>query len=361
MFKSHVLHIVPTLKAGGMELALSRIVNGLLPEGITHSIVVLKGDPIISNRFDPSVRIHCLHSYPNDISILLRLRRLLKKESPTVIHARNLAAWPEIWLANLTIWPVAPLIFSFHGVAEAKPLPWRWRIMSQILARFTNQVFTVSQGSKRFLTDHVGLTQKQVTVIPNGVDTKRFCPLVKTSDRQEFVIGTLGSLTPVKNQALLMRACHRLIEQGINLRLEIAGEGSEKSALEQLIRDLGVSEKIQLIGGVIDTPSFLQNLDIFALPSDSEAHPNALSEAMACGLPCIASAVGGIPEILDQGQAGLIFEPADEIGLAEGLLRLINDPVLRKSLGTIARNQSCERYSMDIMLKNYRELYLRYS
>jgi len=342
-------------------MALSRVVNSLLTEGITHTIVVLKGEAVIRDQFDPGVDIRCLHAQPNDPSVPLQFRRLIQEVRPTVIHARNLSAWPEVALARLSVWPVVPLIFSFHGMAEAKPLPWRWRLASRVLARTTDFVFTVSQGAKQFLIDHVGLSASRVTVIPNGVDTTRFYPLAKAPDNQKYRVGTLGSLTPVKNQVLLVRACHRLIQEGINLRLEIAGEGPERPALENLIKLLDIAEKVQLVGHIADTPAFLRKLDVFALPSDSEAHPNALSEAMACGLSCIASRVGGIPEILDQGRAGMIFDPRDEKGLADGLKTLLVNQSVSQELGVAAWKYTCEQYSMEVMLERYRKLYLSLS
>ena len=361
MSKIHVLHVVPTLGAGGMEMALSRVVNGLQADGISHSIVVLKGEAIIREQFDPAVNIHCLHAQPRDAGLLLQLRRLIQTERPSVIHARNLSAWPEVALARLSLLPHVPLVFSFHGLAGTAPLSSRWRLTCRVLARITNSVFTVSQGAKDFLVDQAGLSANKIAVIPNGVDTTRFFPLPPCDTQPTFRVGTLGSLTPVKNQALLIRACHRLSEAGVNLRLEIAGEGRERAALEALILSLGMTDHVSLLGHVADTPAFLRSLDAFVLPSFSEAHPNALSEAMACGLPCIGSRVGGMPEILNQGQAGILFDSDDENALTDALKSLIGDPALRQRLGQAALKRTCEKYSMDVMLDNYRSLYRRLS
>jgi glycosyltransferase involved in cell wall biosynthesis len=356
----HVLHVVPTLGPGGLEFALARIINGLLPRGLSHSIVVLKGEAVISDRIDPSVRIHCIHAGAHDPSVPLRLRRLIIDESPSVIHARNLGAWPEIAVARLLTFPLVPLIFSFHGVAEARPVSPRWRFLSRILAKLTTQLFTVSEGSKHFLVDHVGLRERDIAVIPNGVDTARFSPRCNALRIESPLrIGTVGSLSPVKNQALLIRACHRALLQGIDLTLVIAGEGRERPALEKLILTLGITEKVHLLGHVTDTPAFLNSLDIFVLSSDSEAHPNALSEAMACGLPCIASRVGGVAEITDQGRAALLFERGDEEALAAHIADFASAPGKRLAFGKAALDVTLARYSMDVMLSRYLDLYQR--
>ena len=344
-----------------MEMALSRIVNGLSAEGFVHTIVVLKGEAIIRAQFDPSVAIHCLHATARDVSLPFRLRRLIRSARPSAIHVRNLPAWPEIALARWTVLPLVPLIFSFHGLAEARPLPGRWRLMARALARASSFVFTVSEGSKRFLVDQVGLRAGHVAVIANGVDTTRFHAASVPATGPGLRIGTLGSLSAVKNQALLIRACKRLVDDGVDLSLDIAGEGPLRADLERLIASLGLGQRVRLPGHLADTPAFLRALDVFVLPSDSEAHPNALSEAMACGVPCIASRVGGVPEIVDQGRAGLIFEPGDEDGLVERLKTLAASAERRRTFGAAALQRTRDCYSMDVMMRNYRALYLRLS
>lgn len=353
----HVLHVVPTLKAGGMEMALARIANGLLAEGITHSVAVLKGDAIIAEQFDPRVRIHCLHARPYDWSVPLQLRRLIVAESPQLIHARNPGAWPEVALARLGVCPRVPLVFSFHGLADAKPLPWRWRVSMRLLARTSSHLFTVSRRSRQFLAGQVGLPAAAIAVIPNGVDGARFAPRSCAANAGTLVLGTLASLTPVKNQALLLRAGARLLRAGVDLRVDIAGEGPQRAALEELIRALGIGDSVRLLGLVADTPAFLRSLDVFVLPSASEAHPNALAEAMASGLACVASDVGGIREILDEGRAGLLFPAGDEDRLVDAMHKLVADPSLRRALGEAARDHVCREYAMAKMLARYRDLY----
>lgn len=361
MSKIHVLHVVPTLRAGGMEMALSRITNGLLEEGFSHSIVVLKGEPIIQAMFDPAIKIHCVRASTNSFAVSLRLREILKQERPSVIHARNFGAWPEIAMARLTVLPKVPLIFSFHGVTDPAAPPWRWRMTLRLMQTISTYVYAVSHGAKAYLTEKVGLSGAGIAVIPNGVDTSRFFPQPKTANSSPLTLGTLGSLTPVKNQALLIRAVRRLLETGLDLRLLIAGEGPLREELEALIAELGVAEQVQLVGQISDTPTFLHSLDMFVLPSNSEAHPNALSEAMACGLPCIGSRVGGIPEILGQGQAGALFEVGDEAGLAETIRSLAQNEVRRQSLGQAALELTLQNYSLPVMLQRYQALYRRFS
>lgn len=336
---------------------MSRVINGLLPLGITHTIVVLKGDAIIRDCIDPKVSIHCLHAGAKDIDVPWRLHRLLQSEKPALIHARNLGAWPEIAVARLLTRPAVPLVFSFHGLAEARPVSRKWRLLSRCLARWTSRVFSVSEASKQFLVDHIGLRAAAIDVIPNGVDTQRFYPRQPRLTHEVLRIGTVGSLLPVKNQALLLRACGALLAQGTRLRLEIAGEGPLRAELQAHCLRLGIADNVVFLGEVADVPGFLNSLDVFVLPSDSEAHPNALSEAMACGLACVATAVGGVPEIVDQGRAARLVPRGDQEALARVLGDLLADPDTRQRLGLAARQFASHHHSMDTMLQRYRALY----
>jgi glycosyltransferase involved in cell wall biosynthesis len=358
----HVLHIFPTLGIGGMELVMSRVVRELTWQGIRHSVVCLKGEPTIRDRFADSVPIYCMHAKPNDLTVPWRLWQLLRSVQPTVIQALNWSAWPDVALARLALPNPPPLIFGFHGLDISGPMPFRRRLASQLLAGITTKMFTVSEASKRLLIEHVGLPKNRVDVIPNGIDTTQLCPPNNVSKNNgTIVIGTVGSLSPVKNQSLLIRACAQLLKTGAHVDLCLAGEGSERPRLTQLTKSLGIGDHVHLLGHIEDIPGFLQNLDIFVLPSNSEAHPVALLEAMACELPCVATSVGGVAEILDYGRFGRVVKPEDEAGLVCAIAELAKNQKLRYILGRTARNRVCEEYSSHQMINAYSSMYRQVS
>ena len=353
----HVLHVVPTLTVGGMELAMSRVTRALANNGMRHSICCLKGEAAIRSRFDASVRIHCLRGEPNDPMLPLRLRRLIRRLRPTIIHARNWGAWPDVALARLTTRPRVPLVFSFHGMDRPGPMPPRRRLACRALAGITTHLFTVSEASKRMLVEDVGLPARRIDVIPNGVDTGRFSPSPPRPERRPLVVGTVGSLTLVKNQGVLIRACARLVAAAIDVIVRLAGRGPEKKELSDLARSLRIHDRVRFAGHVEDVPAFLRDLDVFVLPSAAEAHPNALLEAMSCGLPCVASAVGGVPEMLEGGRCGVLVAPNDPAGLADALAQLARCPQRRFELARAARHRVCRQYGMDRMIGRYADLY----
>ena len=286
--KIHILHVLPTLGVGGMELALARVIKGLSSEQFRHSIVCLKGEPELSEYLTDDVNIYSMHAKPNEPALILRLLRTLRKIRPDLIHARNWSAWPEVTLARMLYNYSIPVVFSFHGFDAAGRVPFRRRLISKILSMVTDQIFTVAEVSRTIMANSLGINAARISVIPNGIETGKFYP-VKTGKEHQgtMVIGSVGNLTPVKNHVLLVEACSELVRRGFNIKITIAGTGPEKEKIIALAESLGIRRCIELQGYVKDIPGFLNQLDIFVLSSLSEAHPNALLEAMACGLPKI--------------------------------------------------------------------------
>lgn len=356
-----VLHVVSGLLPGGLELMLSHLVTGLTKPGFRHSVACLKGEAVIRDRFPPSTSIFCLRSTPNEPTLPWRLWRLIHRLRPTVIHASNWAAWPDIAVARLITWPMIPLIFCFHGTESAGPMPLRRRLAFRALSRITTHLLTVSDASKRMLVRDLGWPVNRVGVIPNGVDTARYRPGRMRTRRRRFVVGTAGRLSPVKNHPLLLRACAAAIERGLDAELLIAGQGKLREHLRDLAQSLGIADRLRLPGFVTDVPAFLRRLDLFVLTSDAEQHPLALIEAMACGLPCVATRVGSVDAVLDGGRCGRIVEPRDASSLAAEILELAGDRDLRWRLGRTARQHVCRNYSMEQMIAAYEDLYRRLS
>ena len=354
----HVLHVVPGLGPGGMELAMARVVSGLNDAGMRHSIVCLKGEPEIADLLPEWTAIYCFHARPNEPQLPIRLARLVRRIKPNVIHARNWGAWPDMALGRLFAWPFVPMIFSFHGLGEAGYMPWRRRMASKILVHAMTHLFTVSRQSRDMLMKHWGWPKDRTEVIPNGVDTRRFSPCTGPRSNR-LVIGSVGNLRTVKNHALILRACARLVADGVELEIRIAGEGDQREPLTRLAESLGLSYRLQLNGLTEDVPGFLNGLDIFVLSSDSEQHPNALNEAMACGVASIATRVGCVEDLLNDGRCGRIIEPGDVDGLAMALRELVSDESFRCNFAEAGLKRVRAHYSLDIMLGRYRELYLR--
>lgn len=347
-----VLHVLPTLGVGGLELATARVARGLLARGVCSHVLCLDGESRIDAELG-QMPVHCLGGRRG----VGPVAQVVRQVAPDVVHARNWGAWPDAALACLAEGRSRRLVFSFHGLDRPPPMPLRRRLAFRALAKVTAEVFTVSHASRRLLVEHVGLSAARVKVIPNGVDTLRFSPGPQRAEAG--VIGTVGSLTAVKNHRLLIDVLARLRRQGLPVSLRIAGGGPLRGELERAARAAGVAELVEMPGPVDDVPGFLRGLDVFVLTSDSEQHPNALLEAMACGLPCVATDVGGVREVLGGGDYGALAAPGDAQALTDAVAHLLRDAARRRELALASRGRVQQAYSLAAMLDAYDTMYRR--
>jgi glycosyltransferase involved in cell wall biosynthesis len=192
--------------------------------------------------------------------------------------------------------------------------------------------------------------------IPNGIDVARFHPLDVTRPLRRLV--TVARLRPEKGHDTLLEAAVRIVEVFPDVRLTIVGDGPLRADLEARVAGLGLEGRVRLAGHQEDVAAELREHDVFVLPSRSEAFPNSVIEAMATGLPVVASAVGGIPELVDHGRNGLLVPPGQSGELAEAVIGLLRRPSFARALGRKARVDVLTRYSFDRMVHQFEALYL---
>jgi len=354
----HVLHVISTLGAGGTELTMARVIRGLRSP-MRHSIACLRGPCHIGEYLPGETDIHCLDARPNEPQLPLRLARLMRAVRPSVVHARNWGAWPDTAVGRLLARPAPPLVFSFHGQGDSPSVPLRRRLASRVLVRMTTHLFTLSEQSRRMLAAVWGWPAGRVEVIPNGVDTERFSPGDAPRSSGRLAVGMVGNLRAVKNHALAIRACAQLAGRGVDLELRLAGTGPLRDNLAALAASLGFGDRLKPAGSVADVPDFLRRLDVFLLTSDSEQHPNSLTEALACGVASIATRVGCVEELLDGGRCGRIVPPGDVEALTAALAEVLAGPSLRRQYTSAGREHVVAHYSLDRMLRAYEAMYRR--
>jgi glycosyltransferase involved in cell wall biosynthesis len=205
-----------------------------------------------------------------------------------------------------------------------------------------------------------GVANERIANIANGIDLSRFAagatnPRLPGSRR---VITTVANLRPGKGHDVLLNAAARVARRIPDVQFQIVGDGSERRQLEQQAATLRISAQVSFLGHRGDVPAILQHSDVFAFPSFMEASPNAVIEAMAAGLPIVATRVGGIPELIEDGRNGLLVPPGDDRALAAGLLRLIERPQLAARVADAARQTVDARFSFDRMVGEFQELFL---
>jgi len=196
----------------------------------------------------------------------------------------------------------------------------------------------------------------KIAVIPNGLSSDQFDsrPLTQEPLRKVVVV---ANLRQEKGHDVLIDAAVRVVARHPDARFEIVGGGPELEALLARVDARRLRHAFAFLGHRDDVPARLANADIFVLPSRSEAFPNAVLEAMAAGLPIVASGVGGILELVDHGRTGLLADAGDADGLANGILTLMSNPSLAYLLGTAAREEAASRYSFDRMVASFDALY----
>jgi L-malate glycosyltransferase len=217
-------------------------------------------------------------------------------------------------------------------------------------------VVVANSSAGRAHLEREGVPSSRIRVIPNGIAADRFRPTSRVQPVQTIV--TVANLRREKAHDVLLRAAALLVPTHGNLRFVIAGEGPCASALRALAASLRLDGHVEFLGHVTDVPALLGRADAFVLPSLTEAFPNAAMEAMAAGLPVVASAVGGLLDLIDHGHTGLLAPAGDPSALAAAISTLVSDPVRAARLGAAAREHVASRYSFDRMVRSFEDLYL---
>jgi sugar transferase (PEP-CTERM/EpsH1 system associated) len=373
------LHVLLSLEPGGLENGVVNVINGLDPARFESQVCCLKNAGEFARRIsDPGVRVHEMGWLGgNDLRMPLRLARLFRASGADIVHTRNAESF-FYGFAGAKLARVPALVHSEHGRTFSDR---RARFAAQrLMTRYTDAVFAVSGQLKADLVRHVGIPADAIEVLYNGVDLGRFCrgapqavaqqtgaPVdARAAVRREWgiepealVVGSVGRLVAVKNYALLLRAfaAAGLARRGGHVVL--AGEGAERAALEALAQSLGIRAHVHLLGHREDVHRLLPGFDLFVLPSVSEGMSNTLLEAMAAGVPPLASDVGGNAEIVRAGIDGRIFASGDEPALVRELVALEASPALRAALGAAARERVQSAFDIRAMVERYERLYER--
>jgi sugar transferase (PEP-CTERM/EpsH1 system associated) len=354
----HICHVVLSLRPGGLENGVVNVVNGLDPDRFRSTVVCLQeaGDFARRIRGDAASIIEMGLRPGNDFAMPFRLARTFRELKADVVHTRNAEAC-FYGIAGAKMSGVRATIHSEHG----RDFPEKWHrawLQRRLLSGVTCS-FAVSECLKRELVKEIGLSPDRLRVLYSGVDTAKFSPGTKAGaarDRNEIVIGSVGRLVEVKNYPLLVRALARLSET-VKCRMVLVGSGPMEQPISDLAGELGVSDRLTLLGHSDEISALMQGFDIFVLPSFNEGVSNTLLEAMAAGVSIVASDVGGTPELLRNGRDGLLFRSGDVEQLVGHLARLSSDESLRKSLADSARQRVQAEFSMASMLSRYEQLY----
>lgn len=369
-----VMHLVYSFDVGGLENGVVNLINRMPAAEFRHSVVALtRCVPAFCRRIqrDDVEFISLEKPAGHGIKLYPRLFRLFAEQRPAIVHTRNLAALEAVVPARAAGVPVR--IHGEHGwdVSDPHGLRRKYRVLRRVYRPFVSHYIALSGDLARYLAAGVGVPEQRLSRICNGVDTQRFQPAADgraplagspyASDPALCVVGTVGRLQAVKDQVNLVRAFARLAAAGRaefdGLRLAIAGDGPLRREVEAAIVEGGVGSRLWLAGERTDVPDVMRGLDLFVLPSRAEGISNTILEAMACGLPVVATAVGGNPELVVPGDTGALVPAADDRALADAIASYAVDPALRRRHGEAGRRRVEAEFSLDGMVERYRALY----
>ena len=224
------------------------------------------------------------------------------------------------------------------------------RRLGTIVSRFTHVTLANSAEARRGVIKDYRLDPERVVVLENGIDLNRFDSIrpfqPRGGSRGKRVVGMLANLRPVKDPHLFIQAASKLARDHQDVVFRIAGDGESREELEQLAESLGVRDRVEFLGSVLDVPAFLSQLDVAVLSSRSEGLSNALLEYMASGRPTVATSVGGNEELIEDGVDGVLVPAGDPDGMARAIGRLLCDTDLARKLGEAAREKVGARFSL---------------
>lgn len=369
-----VVHVVHALRMGGLENGLVNLINRTPPERYRHAVICMTQHDRFAQRIQrPGVELFGLEKRAGkDPGAYLRLWRLLRRLRPDILHTRNLAtvdAHVPAFLAG-----VPGRIHGEHGrdMVDLHGANRRYRLLRRALRPLIHQWVPLSSDLEHYVRDAVGVPAGRITRICNGVDLERFRPDATARGRlraearwpdDALVLGWVGRMEPVKNPLGLVDAFAALVGAtggaGSDLRLALVGDGSQREAVAAAVDTAGLGERVWLPGARDDVPALLAAFDVFVLPSLAEGISNTILEALACGVPVVATGVGGNADLIGDEGCGSVVPADDTAALTEALRARVGEPDRLPAARAAARRRAEREFGIDGMVAAYLDLYDR--
>ncbi|HWR17307.1 MAG TPA: glycosyltransferase [Terriglobales bacterium] len=364
-----ILQVVTRLGVGGAEHGMLNIMAGLQNDGIEQQICTMRGvEPGLmwTDRVKAEVLVAAESASRLRLDVA-RLVRIFREVRPAIVHSRNWGCLEAVVAARIAGVPVA--IHSEHGyeLDMLEGMPMRRRLFRAAAFRMAQAVFAVTKDLRDFHAKQAFCPAKRIGVIYNGVNVDKFKPMpdARRDARQELgissttcVFGTIGRLVPIKDQQTLLISVANLAGQGMDVAAMIVGDGPLQQELRAIAeRHPALQGRAHFTGARTDTPRLLNAMDAFVLPSISEGMSNTLLEALATGLPLVATKVGGNPEVLGNDKCGSVFAPRDIGALSQILAELAGNAERRGVMGGNSRRRAVSTFSLEKMVSSYRDLY----
>ena len=368
-----VAHVVYQFSTGGVENGVVNLVNHMSDDRYRHAVVSLTDNMAFRTRLQRKDQVQVVtvgKRHGQDWGMYRRFWNLMSAMQPAIIHTRNLPAMELQIIGCLA--GVRGRIHGEHGrdMYDLEGRNRKYNLLRRLVAPCIHRYVTVSQDLNGWLIDTVGIAPARISQIYNGVDTAKFSPRRgKRPDvvpkwfatDESVVIGTVGRMQAVKDQVLLAKAFVRMVqdrpEYRRTARLMMVGDGPLRQQCLDILEADGVSELSWLPGERNDIPELMRACDLFVLPSRAEGISNTILEAMATGMPVVATNVGGNAELVVDNETGRLVPSPDMAAMATALAGYVADGDLRRKHGQAGRARVEACFSLDRMVKRYVDLY----
>lgn len=354
--------VLPYLVRGGMETMVARLARALAARGHRVGVTCTQfGGPLAGYLRDEGVRVAVVPA----LGLLSnarapRLEQWLRTVGPDVVHVHS-GTWLKTVRAARRA-GVRRVVHTAHGLLDREP--WHGVLLKRLAARHTDHVVAVSAALQREIARQISRPLAAVSLIPNGIDTTRFHPGPRTGRLRErlglpadaVLIGNVARLQEVKNHKLLLEAFAPLANRLPRLHLAVIGEGPLRQALLNRAAALGIATRVHLIGAEADPAPLYREFDLYVLPSRAEGTSMSLLEAMASGIPVVATAVGGTPDLLAHGARGRLVQPGNPAQLEHALHDVLTSAATPR-VADLARRDVIREYGESAMVSAYERLY----
>lgn len=361
--RPRVVHIIDRLPPDGAERLLCEVLR-YRSDSFDYQVLCLAEGGVFEQVIrDMGVPVTILGKRRGiDLRLVWRLWRWLRASKPEIVHTHLFTA--DTWGRLVARLAGVPLVFStVHSVNS-----WQGRVhrlVDRMLALVTTRLIACTAQVADKLQHQDGINGTRVVTLANGVDLQRFADVTPVDLAQVLGasgsgpwLAVLGRLESVKGQAYLLECLALLRDQGVAFRCVLIGDGPERDALVEQVARLQLLESVWFAGFRREVPAWLAAIDVLVIPSRWEGLPMALLEAMALGKPVVAHAVGGIPDVVRDGQEGLLVSPQHPEQMVQALARLLGDVPLRQQMGARAQARVRAHFSAESLSRAYERLYL---
>jgi glycosyltransferase involved in cell wall biosynthesis len=367
----NVIFLSDTLKIGGAEKVIKTLALNIGNYGFTPRVVCLHQPGEIGLELDRLGIKVTSNIIKGDLDILslFRLVRLLRMDRGSILF--SLDHHNSIFLGAIAsvLAGIKYRVVAMHstGLWHRKS---KFKLSDRLVFPLYNRIIGLAESHIEYLRDTEGLPEDKIVAINNGIDTETFRPPISIREKNElkdalslpkddFIVTMIAVLRPEKNHRLLLRTAARIMKLYDNITFLIVGEGQEAANLHNIASELGINKYVRFLGMRDDVPEIIRASDVSVLCSYPvvETFPMSVLESFSSGVPVIATSVGSIPEMIDDGEDGILIESDDESGLAEALLFLYNHQGVRQEMGKKGRIKVAGRYSRKRMVEAYVEMF----